>query len=52
MAEVGKELAAANPTLVSKAVKAAVPSPEAAFNIIAKQVMTSGAEIVGASGSV
>lgn len=43
--DVGTELASKNPSLVKKAVSAATPSPEAAFNIIAKQVIAHGAEV-------
>ena len=44
--DVGVELAQRNPDLVAKAVKAAAPSPEAAFNIIAKQVVEHGVSTV------
>ena len=40
--DVGADIAAQNPSLVAKALKAATPSPEAAFNIIAKQVDRDG----------
>ena len=40
--DVGAEIVSSNPNLVAQAMKAATPSPEAAFNIIAKQVRAHG----------